>query len=225
MRNDLLVCIKNTQRICTKDVEKLCTNGKYILPKDDAYTYWRSAEYKRRSYKQWDDVPLGYDEAPDDCLHHEYESYVTGTSKRLAPKCVEWLSKTERQYTKLYKREKGNDKREAFVIFSTIFATTVSGLVGYMVGLFLKERDNDLFSYHNRGENKKILVWFSVAISIPFLVILWASPRLLLLMMVAFGIGRGVQYYVQRRQDNEYSSLPMGSDSGLVFAAIPVQLE
>ena len=224
MRNDLSVCIKNVQRICTQDVEKLCMNGKYILPKDDAYTYWTSSEYKRKSYKQWEDVPLGYDEAPDDCLHHEFESYVSGTSKRLAPKCVEWLSKTERQYTKLYKREKGNDKREGFVIFSTLFATIISGLVGYMFGLFLKERD-DLFSYHNRDENKKILMWFSVAISLPVFVILWASPRLLLLMTVAFALGRGVQYYIQQRQENEYSSLPMGSDSGLVFAAIPVNLE
>merc|ERR1712029_196416 len=122
-----------------------------------------------------------------------------------------------------FKREKGNDKREAFVIFSTIFATAMGGVVGYMFGIFLRERD-DLFSYHNREENKKILIVFCVAISIPVCVILWASPKLLMLMVAAFGIGRGAQYYAQKKQDREYLSVS-GSDSGLVFAAIPVQMD
>lgn len=221
MRNDLSVYIKNTQRICTKDVEKLCLNGRYVNPLTSAYTDW-TGQYKRRMYKHWEEVPLGFGSESDECLEHEFEEYVTGISKRLIPKCVEWIEKTEGQFEKLGKREKGNDKREAFVVFSTIFATGVSAVVGYMFGIFLKERD-DLFSYHNRAENKKILIYFCVAISLPIFVILWASPRLLLLMVGAFGIGRGVQWYIQKRQDGEYLSVP-GSDSGLVFAAVPVQL-
>ena len=142
----------------------------------------------------------------------------------MIPKCVEWIEKTEAQFQKLYEREKGNDKREIFVIFSTLFATAVSGVVGYMFGLFIKDRD-DIFSYSNRAENKKILIYFGIALSLPFLVILWASPRLLLLMVGAFGIGRAVQYYIEKKQDGgDYSGLP-GSDSGLVFAAIPVSID
>eukprot|EP00584_Thalassiosira_punctigera_P011863 CAMPEP_0172551746 /NCGR_PEP_ID=MMETSP1067-20121228/40711_1 /TAXON_ID=265564 ORGANISM="Thalassiosira punctigera, Strain Tpunct2005C2" /NCGR_SAMPLE_ID=MMETSP1067 /ASSEMBLY_ACC=CAM_ASM_000444 /LENGTH=262 /DNA_ID=CAMNT_0013339577 /DNA_START=136 /DNA_END=924 /DNA_ORIENTATION=- len=222
MRNDMAVFIKNTQRICTKDVEKLCLAGRYVTAQTGAYTDW-SGQYKRHMYKRWEDVPIGFGAASDECLHHELDQYQSGMAKRLIPKCVEWMEKTEGQFEKICKRERGNDKREAFVIFSTIFATAVSGVVGYMFGIFLKERD-DLFSYHNRAENKKILIFFSVAISLPVCVILWASPRLLMLMVGAFGIGRGVQFYVQRRQDREYLSLP-GSDSGLVFAAIPVQMD
>lgn len=186
-------------------------------------TYWTGAEYKRHAYKDWKEVPVGFGAAADECLQAEFDRYNSGISKRLIPKCVEWIEKTEAQFERLTRREGGNDKREAFVIFSTVFATAVSGVVGYMFGVFLKERD-DLFSYNNRAENKQILIYFCVAISLPLLVILWASPKLLFLMIGAFGIGKGVQYYVQWRQDREYSMVP-GSDSGLVFAAIPVQLE
>ena len=222
MRNDLAVWIKNTQRICTKDVEKLCLNGRYVTAQTRAYTDW-SDKYKRHMYKHWDDVPIGFGAASDECLLHEFHEYQLGVSKRLIPKCVEWMEKTEGQFEKIRAREKGNDKREAFVIFSTIFATAVSGMVGYMFGIFLKERD-DLFSYNNRAENKKIFIFFCVAISIPVCVILWASPRLLMVMVGAFGIGRGAQYFVQKKQDSEYLSVP-GSDSGLVFAAIPIQMD
>ncbi|KAL7529471.1 hypothetical protein ACHAXR_002985 [Thalassiosira sp. AJA248-18] len=222
MHNDLAVYIKNTQRMCTKDVEKLCLSGRYVTAKTSAYTDWTN-QYKRHMYRHWEDVPLGYGADSDHCLLQEFDQYQSGMSKRLIPKCVEWIEKTERTFGKLYKREKGNDKREAFVVFSTIFATAVSGVVGYMFGIFLKERD-DLFSYHNRAENKKLMIMFCVAISLPIMVILWASPRLLFLMAGAFGIGRGVQFYVQKKQDSEYLSVP-GSDSGLVFAAIPVQME
>lgn len=223
MRNDLAVFIKNTQRICTKDVEKLCLGGKYVTPLTTAYTDW-SEQYKRHMYKHWQEVPLGFGSEPDECLHRQFDEYKSGTSvKRLIPKCVEWIEKTEGQFEKLYKREKSNDKREVFVIFSTIFATTVSAVVGYMLGVFLKERD-DLFEYRHRAENKKLLIYFCVAISVPICIILWASPRLLLLMAGAFGVGRGAQFCVQKRQDGEYLSVP-GSDSGLVFAAIPVQLD
>jgi len=226
MRNDLAVYIKNTQRICAKDVEKLCLNGRYTNAQTGAYTYWTSSapEYKRHSYKDWKDVPVGFGAAADECLRLEFDRYESGTStKRLIPKCVEWIEKTEAQFVRLADREGGNDRREAFVIFSTVFATAVSGAVGYMFGVFLRERD-DLFSYNNRVENKRILIYFCVAISLPMLVILWASPKLLFLMMGAFGIGKGVQYYVQWREDRDYSMVP-GSDSGLVFAAIPVQLD
>lgn len=221
MRNDLAVYVKNTQRICTKDTEKLCLNGRYVTAQSRAYTDW-SGQYKRHMYKHWEEVPIGFGAAADECLHHEFDQYQLGVIKRLIPKCVEWMERTEGQFEKICTREKGNDKREAFVVFSTIFATAVSGVVGYMLGIFLKERD-DIFSYHNRPENKKILIFFGVALSLPVCVILWASPRLLMVMVGAFGIGRGAQYYVQKKQDNEYLSVP-GSDSGLVFAAIPVQL-
>ncbi|KAL9185979.1 hypothetical protein ACHAXT_005217 [Thalassiosira profunda] len=222
MRNDLSVYIQNMQRICNKNVEKLCLNGKYASTDASAYTDWTI--YKRHMYKHWSDVPLGFGDAPDDCLRHEVSSYTTGTSKRLIPKCAEWMEKTQRQWDKLSQRERGNDKREAFVVFSTIFAVAVSGVVGYLLGIFLRERD-DLFSYHNREENRKVLILFCVAISLPVLVILWASPRLLILMVVAFAMGRGAQYYVQKRQDNAYLSVPGGADSGLVFAAVPVQMD
>jgi hypothetical protein len=89
-----------------------------------------------------------------------------------------------------------------------------------MLGLFLKERD-DLFSYQNRNENKKILIFFCAAVSLPVLVILWACPRLLLLMIGTFAIGRGVQYYIQKKEDRLYSSVST-FDSGLIFAAIPI---
>jgi len=223
MRNDLAVFIKNTQRICTKDVEKLCMSGRYVAAQTSAYTDWTD-HYKRHMYKYWEDVPLGFGAAPDKCLHHEFDDYKSVISvKRLIPKCVEWIEKTEGQFEKICKREKGNDKREGFVIFSTIFATAIAAVVGYMLGVFLKDRD-DIMEYRNRAENKKLLIYFCVAISIPICIIMWASPKLLLLMAVAFGIGRGAQFYVQKRQDGEYLAVP-GSDSRLVFAAIPVQLD
>ncbi|KAL7554766.1 hypothetical protein ACHAWF_018303 [Thalassiosira exigua] len=222
MRNDLAVYIKNTQRICTKDVEKLCLNGRYVTASSSAYTDW-SDQYKRHMYKHWKDVPIGFGAASDECLRGELDQYQSGMSKRLIPKCVEWMEKTQGQFEKLYKREKGNDKREAFVIFSTLFATIVSGAVGYLFGIFLKERD-DLFSYQNRDENKKVLIFFCVAMTLPVCVIMWASVRLLLLMVGAFGIGRGAQFYVKKKEEISYLSLP-GSDSGLVFAAIPVQMD
>ena len=224
IKSDLSTCIQNTQRICITDVEKLCTKGFKASKQTSAYTDWTSQNYKRHTYKNFHDVPFGFGGTSDECLHREFEQYEeSNTRTRMIPKCVEWIEKTEAQFQKLYEREKGNDKREIFVIVSTLFATTVSGVVGYMLGLFIKDRD-DIFSYNNRAENKKILMYFGIAISLPFFVILWASPRLLLLMAVAFGIGRGVQYYIEKKQDGEYSGLP-GSDSGLVFAAIPVSID
>lgn len=224
-RKDLSVFIKNTQRVCTKDVEKLCESGRYVTARAIAYTNW-SERYDRHLYKTWEDVPLGFGSESDVCLRRERDRYRSGTeTTRLIPKCVEWLEKTEGQFEKIQTKERGNDRREAFVVFSTLFATAVSGAVGYMFGMFLKERD-DLFSYNNRAENKKLLVIFCVAMSVPLCVILWASRRLFLLMAAAFGAGRAAQWYVQRRRDGDYGRLSTGgSDSGLVFAAIPVQMD
>ncbi len=168
-------------------------------------------------------VPIGFGDGADACLHKQYEQYESGSSKRLAPKCVEWLEKAEDKFETLAKREKGNDKREAFVVFATLFALSVSAAVGFMFGVLLKERD-DLFSYHNRAENKKMFIIFGVAISIPVVVIIWASRRLFMLMTGAFFTGRAVQFFHQKKQDSAYS-LVSGSDSGLVFAAIPVQMD
>lgn len=218
IRNNLAACIKNTQSICSKDVEKFCLDGKTASAKPSAYTDW-SEQYIRHMYKQWEEVPLGFGAASDECFKHKLDQ----DAKRLVPKCVEWMEKTEGQFEKLYEREKGNDKREIFVIFSTLFALAVSGVVGYMIGIFLKERD-DIFSYQNREENKKILIYFGIAIALPCCIILWASPKLLMLMILAFGTGMGVQFYIQKRQSSAYSSVP-GGESGLVFAAIPVQMD
>eukprot|EP00970_Alexandrium_tamarense_P011168 scaffold2372_cov198-Alexandrium_tamarense.AAC.31 len=168
-------------------------------------------------------VPIGFGDGADACLHKQYEQYESGSSKRLAPKCVEWLEKAEDKFETLAKREKGNDKREAFVVFATLFALSVSAAVGFMFGVLLKERD-DLFSYHNRAENKKMFIIFGVAISIPVVVIIWASRRLFMLITGAFFTGRAVQFFHQKKQDSAYS-LVSGSDSGLVFAAIPVQMD
>ena len=168
-------------------------------------------------------VPIGFGDEADQCLHNEFNNQELGTSKRLAPKCVEWLEKTEATFEALTKREKGNDKRESFVIFSTIFAIMVSAAVGYILGVFLQEHD-DIFSYNNRQENKKILLIFSVAILIPIIVILWASPKLFMLMTVSGAMGRAAHFFVQRRADHAYAAVS-GSDSGLVFAAIPIQMD
>ena len=182
--------------------------------------YWTSSNYKRHSYKEWSDVPLGFGNDGDVCLRDIYDQYKTGISKRLIPTCVERIDKTEGQFDKVRIREKGNDRRELFVIFSTIFATSVSGGLGYLLGLFQKERD-DLFSYHNRNENKKILIVFGVVTLIPVVVLLWACPRLLVIMMITAGMGRSAQYYIQMQEELAYSRVS-GSDSGIVFAAVPL---
>lgn len=221
MRRELSQDIKSAQRICTKDVEKLCENGRYVNGQADAYTYWTSENYRRHTYKHWSEVPFGFGYASDNCLRQEYEQYNAGTmTRRLIPKCAEWIEKSEKQFEDVLQREKGNDKREMFVLFSTLFATVMSGILGYILGIFLNDRD-DLFSYQNRRENRRVLIYFVIAITLPTLFILWASVKLFLLMIGCFGLGRAAQYYVQTREEREYSSLPM-SDSRLVFAAIPV---
>jgi hypothetical protein len=153
------------------DVEKLCLHGKHITAQTSTCTDWISSNYKRHSYKEWEDVPLGFGDDGDICLRDIFDQYKTGVSKRLIPKCVDWIEKSEGQFDKIRIREKGDDRRELFVIFSTIFATTVSGGLGYLLGFFLKERD-DLFSYHNRHENKKVLICFGAVTSIPVVVLL-----------------------------------------------------
>ncbi len=169
---------------------------------------------------------FGFGNEGDKCLHNEYEQYESGTSKRLAPKCVEWIRKTETKFETLAKREKGNDKREGFVIFATLFATTVSLAVGFMYGIFMRDRD-EILGYGHGRENKRVLIFFAVAISIPALVILWACPRLFILMAAGFVIGRLAQvFYEKKYGDNPYSIVSGGgTESGLVFAAIPVQMD
>ena len=220
MRKELSLDIKSAQRICTKDVEKLCENGRYITGQTDAYKYWTDTHYKRHTYNHWSEVPFGFGISSDNCLRQEFDQYKSGTIRRLIPKCVEWIEKSELQFEVILQRERGNDKREMFVLFSTIFATVMSGVLGYIFGLFLNDRD-DLFSYQNRRENRRVLIYFCIAITLPALFILWASVQLLCLMIGCFGVGRGAQYYIQKREEREYSSLPM-SDSRLIFAAIPV---
>ena len=122
------------------------------------------------------------------------------------------------------KREKGNDKREAFVIFATLFATLVSLAVGYMYGIFMRDRD-EILGYGHGRQNKRVLIFFGVVISIPALVILWACPKMFMLMGGGFIVGRVTQIFYERKYGgNPYSSV-LGSDSGLVFAAIPVQMD
>ena len=221
MRNNLYYSIKSAQANCNKDVQQYCSSASdYANPQKSAYTDWHSSQYKRHTYKQWVDVPLGFGDGADGCIRDEF--YKNTGSTKLSQPCTNSLTKTETQFDKLYKREKGNDKREMFVIFSTIFATVVSGGVGYLIGLFLKERDD--FAFLHEAENKRTYLYLGIAVSLPVIVILWACPRLLMLMGCAFWIGRGVQYYIQKKEEGEYASVP-GSDSGLVFAAIPVQLE
>ncbi|EED90591.1 predicted protein [Thalassiosira pseudonana CCMP1335] len=224
IRKNLATSIKNTQIICSEDVENICLEGKSSRANQSAVSDWtRLGGYERHSIKHFEQVPIGFGDGADACLHKQYEQYESGSSKRLAPKCVEWLEKAEDKFETLAKREKGNDKREAFVVFATLFALSVSAAVGFMFGVLLKERD-DLFSYHNRAENKKMFIIFGVAISIPVVVIIWASRRLFMLMTGAFFTGRAVQFFHQKKQDSAYS-LVSGSDSGLVFAAIPVQMD
>ena len=215
MRSALSIDIKNIQISCKDDVNKQCNNDSSpVTAQSSAYTQWTN-QYKRHMYKRWDDVPYGFGhERSDQCLRFH---------RNISSKCKEMMNKAEAKFEQLQTREKGNDKREIFVIFSTIFATAVSAAVGYMFGLFLKERD-DVFAWNNRRENKKIILYFCIAISLPALVILWASPKLLLLMIGSFGIGRAVQLYRQKREDEGYSGLS-GDESGLVFAAIPVSID
>jgi len=220
LRNELAVYIKNTQRICAKDVEKLCTHGRYASAQARAYTDW-SGQYRRHMHDAWDDVPLGFGAAADECLRDELTRYRAGAARRVIPKCVDWMEKTGGQFAALGARERGNDRRERFVIFATVFAVAAAGVVGYMFGIFLKERD-DLFAYQDRDENTRVLRIVGAAIVVPAGVVLWASPKLLLVMAGTFGMGRGAQHYVQRRKE-VYAAVPR-EDTGVVFAAIPVPL-
>ena len=73
-----------------------------------------------------------------------------------------------------------------------------------------------------RRESKKILMIISLAIAIPACIILVTCPVLLGLMTVTFFVGRGVQWFIEKKQE----SILSGSEtSGLVFAVIPVQMD
>mmetsp|Transcript_8796 Transcript_8796/g.18658 ORF Transcript_8796/g.18658 Transcript_8796/m.18658 type:complete len:267 (-) Transcript_8796:141-941(-) len=226
LRSSVATSIKNSQIICSHDVSSLCFEGRSVNADSDAVSLWTEKHYKRKQYTHFDEIMFGFGNEGDKCLHNEYEEYESGTSKRLAPKCVEWIEKTESKFETVAKREKGNDKREGFVIFATLFATTVSLAVGFMFGIFMRDRD-EILGYGHGRENKRVLVFFAVAISIPALVILWACPRLFMLMAGGFVLGRLAQVFYERKYgDNPYSMVSGGNaESGLVFAAIPVQMD
>ncbi len=224
--------IHNLQQFCQADVQNLCPDGKAVIDKkksevteNTAITAWTSSSFQRHTYNRFDQIPFGFGDLTDNCLRSEFNQYQSGHSKRLTPNCLNWMTKTQEQFNLYHEREKGDDKREGFVIFSTLFATAMSAAVGYMIGLYQKEHDEILsFSYERRRESKKILAIIVVAISIPACIILYTCPRLLVLMTITLIGGRAAQWYIQKKEDISYSGLP-GSDSGLVFAAIPVQMD
>ena len=225
MRNNVAACIQNLQTSCTPDAKSLCPDGKSIIAKKTAVTEWKSSSFERHMYDRFDQIPLGFGDMIDNCLRSELKHQ---SSKRLTPKCAEWMTKTKDQFNLYHEREKGDDKREGFVIFSTFFATALSCAVGYLVGLYKKEHDDILaFSYERRRESKKIFVMIAVAISVPACIILFTCPRLLALMTLTFFVGRALYWYMEKKQDTVYSAVVSGLEesSGLVFAAIPVQMD
>ena len=227
MRENVAASIKNLQQMCTPDVQKTCPSGKGVIPLSAAVTAWTSSSFQRHTYKRFAEVPLGFGTSADNCLRSEFSQYqsVGIHSNRLTPKCYDWIEKTEDRFNVYHEREKGDDKRETFVIFATLFAILLASAVGYMIALYQKEHDDILsFSPDRTQESKKIFVMIALAISIPAFVILFTSPRLLLFMTIALVLGWGVQFYIQKKEEISYSTLPSG-ESGLVFAAIPVQMD
>lgn len=225
--------MQNLQQFCQADVQNLCPDGKTVIDnkksevtENTAVTAWISSSYQRHSYNRFGQIPLGFGDSADNCLRSEFVQYQSENSKRLTPKCFNWMTKTQEHFNLYHEREKGDDKREGFVIFATLFATAMSAAVGYMIGLYQKEHDEILsFSYDRRRESKKILAIIALAISIPACIILYTCPRLLILMTLTLFVGRAGQWCIQNRENNiSYSGLS-GSESGLVFAAIPVQMD
>lgn len=222
--------IHNLQEFCKSDVEKLCPNGKAVVAKkkaevteNTAVTSWTSSSFQRHTYNSFAHVPFGFGDTDDDCLRSEFNQYQSRNSKRLTQKCYDLMEKTQERFNLYHEREKGDDKREWFVIFSTLFATAMSAAVGYMIGLYQKEHEDILsFSSDRRREGQKICAIIALAISIPACIILFTCPRLLVLMTIALFVGRAVQWYIEKKEDISYSALSGNESSGLVFAAIPV---
>mmetsp|Transcript_22465 Transcript_22465/g.38422 ORF Transcript_22465/g.38422 Transcript_22465/m.38422 type:complete len:272 (+) Transcript_22465:43-858(+) len=230
MRENVSASIKNLQKFCTTDVESLCPNGKADVidnkNSEPAVTAWTSSSFERHTYKRFAQVSFGFGDSADNCLRSEFNQYesVGIHSNRLTPKCYNWICNTQDRFDLYHEREKGDDKREGFVIFSTLFGMGMSAAVGYMIGLYQKEHEDILsFSNDGRRESQKIFALIALSISIPACIILFTCPRLLVLMTITLVMGRAAQWYIQTKEDISYSAL--SGDSGLVFAAIPVQMD
>ena len=233
MRKNVAISIRNVQKYCSSDVLK-CPGGKSIIDKmkaknggdNDAVTIWSSSHFHRHAFSYAEEIPLGYGDAADDCLRKlsDREEKIE-QSKRLAPKCDDWISKTNDYFYAYLDREESDDMREWVVIFATLFAMTLSAAVGYMIGIYQKEHEDILaFSYERRRESKKIFVILALAVAIPACIVLFTCPKLLVLMTITFVLGRAALWYKLRKEDVvAYSAL--SGDSGLVFAAIPVQMD
>mmetsp|Transcript_11648 Transcript_11648/g.19285 ORF Transcript_11648/g.19285 Transcript_11648/m.19285 type:complete len:254 (+) Transcript_11648:115-876(+) len=184
MREHVSASISNLQKFCTADVQSLCPNMKAVI--DDktaevtednktteatesaAVTAWTSSSFQRHTYETFAEVPLGFGTSADNCLRNEFSQYqsVGIHSNRLTPKCYNWIEKTEDCFNTYHEREKGDDQREGFIIFATLFAMALSAVVGYMIGLYQKEDDDILsFSPDRRQESKKIFTVIALAIS------------------------------------------------------------
>lgn len=227
MRKNVAVSIRNLQTACSPDAKSFC-KGNGVMAKKTAVTEWMSTSFERHTYNRFDQVPLGFGDSVDTCLRDEcftYKHHQNG-KQRMTAKCSEWIEKAEEQFNLYHDRERGDDKREGFVIFSTLFATALSCAVGYLLGMYQQEHDDILaFSFERRRESKKILMIIALAIAIPACIILVTCPVLLGLMTVTFFVGRGVQWFIEKKQESVYSAVSGSESSGLVFAAIPVQMD
>ncbi|KAL7449027.1 LOW QUALITY PROTEIN: hypothetical protein ACHAWC_001135 [Mediolabrus comicus] len=221
MRKNVAVSIQNLQTACAPDAKSFC-KGNGVMAKKTAVTEWMSTAFERHTYNRFAQVPLGFGDSVDTCLRDECFTYKNG-KQRMTAKCSEWIEKAEEQ---IYIMNRGDDKREGFVIFSTLFATALSCAVGYLLGMYQQEHEDILaFSFERRRESKKILVIIALAIAIPACIILVTCPVLLGLMTVTFFVGRGVQWFIEKKQESVYSAVSGSETSGLVFAAIPVQMD
>lgn len=226
MRKNVAVSIQNLQTACAPDAKSLC-KGNGVMAKKTAVTEWMSTAFERHTYNRFAQVPLGFGDGVDTCLRDQalYNHHENG-KQRLTAKCSEWIEKAEEQFNLYHDRERGDDKREGFVIFSTLFATVLSCAVGYLLGMYQQEHEDILaFSFERRRESKKILMIIALAIAIPACIILVTCPVLLGLMTVTFFVGRGVQWFIEKKQESVYSAVSGSETSGLVFAAIPVQMD
>lgn len=226
MRKNVAVSIQNLQTACAPDAKSLC-KGNGVMAKNSAVTEWMSTAFERHTYNRFAQVPLGFGDKVDTCLRDQalYNHHENG-KQRLNAKCSEWIEKAEERFNLYHNRERGDDKREGFVIFSTLFATALSCAVGYLLGMYQQEHEDILaFSFERRRESKKILMIIALAIAIPACIILVTCPVLLGLMTFTFFMGRGVQWFIEKKQESVYSAVSGSETSGLVFAAIPVQMD
>mmetsp|Transcript_24438 Transcript_24438/g.36333 ORF Transcript_24438/g.36333 Transcript_24438/m.36333 type:complete len:229 (+) Transcript_24438:36-722(+) len=178
MRENVSASIKNLQKFCTTDVESLCPNGKADVidnkNSETAVTTWTSSSFERHTYKRFAQVPFGFGDSADNCLRSEFNQYesVGIHSNRLTPKCYNWIFKTQDRFNLYHEREKGDDKREGFVIFSTLFGMGMSAAVGYMIGLYQKEHE-DILSFSNDGRRESKKIFALIALQYRFLLVLY----------------------------------------------------